>query len=114
VAGIAGCCARAANGHATAALPTSVMNSPFHSIVLSALAALIEMALPAPSVLDQKDSTPQYDMRLLRCGISTRLMTAVGHSRPAGASGRSRRVGYARESGSKIRALATPPWAIAG
>src|ERR1700730_2404187 len=59
--------------------------APFHSIVLSALAALIEMALPAPSVLDQKDSTPQYDMRLLRCGISTRLMTAVGHSRPAGA-----------------------------
>jgi hypothetical protein len=31
---------------------------------------------------DQKDSTPQNGRRLLRCGISTRLMTAVGHPRP--------------------------------
>jgi hypothetical protein len=54
------------------------------------------------------------DLDVLRYGISTRPMSAQGHSRPAGASGRSRRLGHAPESGSKIGALATPPWAIAG
>jgi hypothetical protein len=31
---------------------------------------------------NRKDSTPRYGRRLLRCGISTRPITAVGHERP--------------------------------
>src|SRR5829696_1359940 len=33
----------------------------------------------ASSASDREDSTPRYGRRLLRCGISTRLMTEVGH-----------------------------------
>jgi len=33
-----------------------------------------------------KGSTPQYGRRLLRCGISTQLMTAVGQSRRSNTS----------------------------
>jgi hypothetical protein len=36
----------------------------------------------ASGASDRKDSTRRYGRRLLRCGISTRLMTAVGQGRP--------------------------------
>ena len=62
------CCARARRGQVAAAPPSSVMNSRrFTDQYLRCL--------------DRKDSTPRWGRRLLRCGISTRLMTAVGHVR---------------------------------
>jgi hypothetical protein len=39
-------------------------------------------AVVASGASDRKDSTRRYGRRLLRCGISTRLMTAVGQGRP--------------------------------
>ena len=36
---------------------------------------------PIPPVLPTENSTPRYGKRLLRCGISARLMTAVGQTR---------------------------------
>ena len=52
ITGIAGCCARAASGHAAAAPPSSVMNSRrLHSITSSARASSESAALSRPSAL---------------------------------------------------------------
>src|SRR5262249_32971216 len=60
ITGIAGCCARAASGHATAAPPSSVIKSR-------------RFTARCPPCFRQQDSTPQYGKRLLRCGISGRI-----------------------------------------
>jgi hypothetical protein len=64
----AACCARAANGHAAAAPPSSVMNS--RRFTAQCLRAS-----------ERQDSTPQLRRRLLRCRISIQLMSQMGHSR---------------------------------
>src|SRR5262245_34495194 len=75
ITGIAGCCASAAPGQA-AAPPSSNMN----------LRRFTAQCLPC---FPPKDSTPRCTRRLLRCGISIRLMSPSGHSR---------RLGVGRES----------------
>jgi hypothetical protein len=62
--------ARATSGHAAAAPPTRVMNSR-------------RFTSRASRACNRKDSTPQYGMKLLHCGISTGLMTATGQTRPS-------------------------------
>ena len=109
ITGIAGgCCARTASGQAAAPL-SSVMNwrhlrSSMDSSPEPAVPAYRRLRMPRklPQVLgadlnrsesrrrrcqhrcpsNLKDSTAGYGERLLRCGISIRRMTAVGHSRP--------------------------------
>jgi hypothetical protein len=62
--------ARAASGHATTAPLSRVMNSRRF---------LSNMGLLPSGRRPNNDSTSRRGRRLLRCGISTRLMTAVGH-----------------------------------
>src|SRR5262249_42471667 len=61
ITGIAACCARVAIGHATAALPTSVMNSrrlmPSMGFLRADLIVLKWWPCQPPPVLDQKDSS---------------------------------------------------------
>ncbi len=66
ITGIAGCCARAASGQAAAAPPMRVTNSRRFMF-------LIEIGRCASRASGQKDSTPRYGRRLLRCEILTRL-----------------------------------------
>jgi hypothetical protein len=64
--GIAGCCARAASGHA-AAPPSSVMKSRRFTAQYSRAS-------------DGNDSTPQLRQETVRCGISLRAMSVVGQT----------------------------------
>jgi hypothetical protein len=72
ITGIAGCCARAASGHAAAAPPSSVIKSR-------------RFTADASGVSDRNDSTLRYGSRLLRCGISVRPMSQMVQERRIGA-----------------------------
>jgi hypothetical protein len=61
----------AATDHAAATPANRLMNSRRFTVRTS-------------RVSDRKASTPRCGRRLLRCGISTRLMTGAGHERPKG------------------------------
>lgn len=64
---------------------------------------LIEVGSVGGSI--RRDSTPEHRRSLLRCGISSRLMTAVGHSRQIDMLPAVEHVRFAPESRDRSRPL---------